>query len=95
MSSRLGRLNKKIEKLLMQKQKVESVYIGSISKIILKSIQKGTDIQVIAGMILDTSDIIKKSPEKKEAWQVAGRKFLSRSNPKRSKDANEDGLSGA
>lgn len=95
MSSRLGRLNKKIEKLLVQKEKVESVYIGSISKIILKLVQEGTDIQIIAGMILDTSEIIKKSPEKKEAWQGAGRKFLSRSNPKRSKDGNEDALSGA
>lgn len=95
MTSRLGILNKKIEKLMVQKEKVESVYIGSISKIILKSVQEGTDIQVIAGMILDTSEIIKESPEKKEAWQVAGRKFLSRSNPKRSKEGNEDALSGA
>ena len=91
MSSRLGRLNKKIEKLLVQKEKVESVYIGSISKIILKAVQDGTDIQIIAGMILDTSEIIKGSPEKKEAWQVAGQKFLSRSNSKRPKDATEEG----
>ena len=91
MNSRLGRLNKKIEKLLSQKQKVESAYIGSISKIILKSVQQGTDIQVIAGMILDTAGIINDSPEKKEAWQIAGRKFLSRSHSKRRKDAVEGG----
>ena len=93
MNSRLGRLNKKIEKLLVQKNKVESAYIGSISKVILKSVQQGTDIQVIAGMILDTSEIIKKSPEKMEAWQIAGQKFLSRSNSKRPKEAVEEGQS--
>jgi hypothetical protein len=93
MTSRLGRLNKKIEKLLVQKEKVESVYIESISKIILKSVQEDIDIQIIAGIILDTSDIIKESPEKKEAWQEAGRKFLSRSNSKQLKSAIEEDLS--
>lgn len=85
MDLRLGNLNTKIEKLLHQKQKIEEAYINSIAKVISDSIRKGADIQALAGLVLDASEIIKESSVKAEAWQIAGQKFLSRSKTRRLK----------
>ena len=69
----------KIEKLTSQLNKIEEKKVQSISKTINNMTKKGLDIRVLAGIILNAEDVIKSLPNKVEAWQVAGEKFLFKS----------------
>jgi len=83
MTLRLEKLDTKIERLIHKRESIQKSYIGAVSKLISDTVQKGIDIQVLAGLVLDTEAVINTSPSKVEAWQTAGRKFLSRSGRKK------------
>ena len=93
MDASLDKLKAKIEKLTTQQHQMEERYIGSIAKLVADTTQKGFDMRVLAGIILNANDIVAGSPSKTEAWQVAGQKFLLRSKNthSRSKGAQRNG----
>ena len=72
------RLNVKIEKLQQKKQQLEEGYTASISQLVTKAVRQGADIKLLAGIMLDAMVLVEEFPDKKEAWQTAGQKFLSR-----------------
>ena len=83
MTLRLEKLDTKIERLIHKREAIQKSYIGAVSKLVSDTVQKGIDIQVLAGLVLDAEEIIEAIPSKVEAWQTAGRKFLSRSGRKK------------
>jgi hypothetical protein len=88
MDASLEKLKNRIEKLTAQQHKIEERYIGSIAKLVADITQKGFDMRVLTGIILNANDIITEFPAKTEAWQVAGQKFLLRS---KNKDSRSEG----
>ena len=91
MDASLEKLKSKIERLTAQQHKIEERYIGSIAKLVADTTQKGFDMRVLTGIILNANDIITESPAKMEAWQVAGQKFLLRSKNKNSRSKGTQG----
>ena len=84
MDASLEKLKAKIERLTEQQHQIEERYIGSIAKLVADTTQKGFDMRVLTGIILNANDIIAESPTKKEVWQIAGQKFLLRAKNKNS-----------
>ena len=85
MDASLEKLKNRIERLTAQQHQIEARYIGSIAKLVADTTQKGFDMRVLTGIILNANDIVTESPAKMEAWQVAGQKFLLRSKNKNSR----------
>jgi hypothetical protein len=82
MDASLEKLKNRIERLTAQQHQIEQRYIGSIAKLVADTTQKGFDMRVLTGIILNASNIITELPTKTEAWQIAGQKFLLRSKNK-------------
>jgi hypothetical protein len=82
MDPTLEKLKAKINKLTAQQHLIEDKYIGVVSNLVKDLIQKGIDLPILTGMLLNTNDIIHESSSKREAWQVAGQKFLLKSKNK-------------
>jgi len=61
---------------------MEEKYISAVTQLVRDRTQKGHDLPILTGMILSAEQIIKESPNHKEAWQVAGQKFLVRAKHK-------------
>ena len=78
MDASLEKLKNRIESLTAQQRQIEERYIGSIAKLVAETTRKGFDMRVLTGIILDACDIVAESPAKREAWRVAGQKFLFR-----------------
>jgi len=78
MDASLDKLKAKIEKLKAQQQQMEDKYIGAVAHLVKDLTNKGLDLPILTGMILNANDIIAKSTTNKEAWQVAGQRFLLR-----------------
>ena len=76
MDTALEKLKAKIVKLKAQQEQMEEKYITSVAHLVKDVTNKGFDLPVLTGMILNAQDIITKHPANKEAWQVAGQKFL-------------------
>lgn len=57
---------------------MEAKYINAVAYLVRDQTQKGQDLSLLTGMILNADQIIKDSPNQKEAWQTAGQKFLLR-----------------
>ncbi len=76
MDASLEKLKTKIEKLTRQKCQMEEKYINAVAHLVRDQTQKGRDLSLLTGMILNADQIIKESPNHKEAWQTAGQKFL-------------------
>lgn len=89
MDASLEKLKSKIERLTAQQHQIEERYIGSIAKLVADITQKGFDMRVLTGIILNANDIITELPIKTEAWQIAGQKFLLRSKNKNSRRKGE------
>ena len=85
MDASLEKLKNRIEKLTAQQHQIEERYIGSIAKLVADTTQKGFDMRVLTGIILNANNIITELPAKTEAWQIAGQKFLLRSKNKNSR----------
>jgi hypothetical protein len=79
----LERLKTKIEKLTVQQHQIEETYIGVVAQLVKDLTQKGYDLPVLTGILLNANDIMSASPTKMEAWQVAGQKFLLKSKNRR------------
>ena len=78
----LEKLKAKINKLIQQQHQIEDKYIGVVSNLVKDLTQKGIDLPVLTGMLLNVDNIIQDSSSKVEAWQVAGQKFLLKSKNK-------------
>lgn len=65
-----------------QQHQIEDKYINTISMLIKDLIQKGLDLPILAGMLLNADEIIQKNSSKKEVWQEVGEKFLRRAKNK-------------
>ena len=89
MDASLEKLKNRIERLTAQQHQIEARYIGSIAKLVADTTQKGFDMRVLTGIILNANNIVTESPAKTEAWQVAGQKFLLRSKNKNSRCKGE------
>jgi len=89
MDASLEKLKNRIERLTAQQHQIEERYIGLIAKLIADTTQKGFDMRLLTGIILNANDIITELPTKTEAWQVAGQKFLLRSKNKNSRHKGE------
>lgn len=76
MDAKLEALDTKIHKLKEKKKKIEENGLKRLKLCINKAISNGVDLQTLAGIILDTPKIILENQNYKEAWQVAGGKFL-------------------
>lgn len=85
MDASLEKLKTKIEKLTQQKHQMEEKYIHAVAHLVRDCTQKGHDLSLLTGMILNADQIIKDSQNQKEAWQVAGQKFLLRAKNSNSK----------
>ena len=85
MDASLEKLKNRIERLTAQQHRIEERYIGSIAKLVADTTQKGFDMRVLTGIILNANDIVTELPAKTEAWQIAGQKFLLRSKNKDSR----------
>jgi hypothetical protein len=86
MDASLERLSRKIEKLTQQKHQMEEKYINAVAHLVRDRTQKGQDLSLLTGIILNADQIIKESQNQKEAWRVAGQKFLLRAKNSNSKD---------
>ncbi|MBM3632637.1 MAG: hypothetical protein FJX03_02875 [Alphaproteobacteria bacterium] len=86
----LEKLKATINKLTEQQHQIEDKYIGVVSNLVKDLTQKGIDLPVLTGMLLNVDNIIQDSSSKVEAWQVAGQKFLFRAKNKyeKKKQAN-------
>lgn len=82
MDAKLDALDAKIEKLKAKKKRIEEEGLKRLKPCINKALSKGVDLPTLAGIILDTPKILNNLPHNKEAWQVAGGKFLQPSSPK-------------
>ena len=78
MDASLEKLKNRIESLTAQQRQIEERYIGSIARLVADTTRKGFDMRVLTGIILNANDIVAESPAKREAWRVAGQKFLFR-----------------
>ena len=85
MDASLERLSRKIEKLIQQKQQMEEKYINAVAHLVRDRTQKGHDLSLLTGMILNADQIIKEFQNQKEAWRVVGQKFLLRSKNRNAK----------
>jgi hypothetical protein len=83
MDEKIDKIKAKIEKLTEQQHKIEEKYVMTVARLVKNMTNKGIDIKILAGMILDAGEIIKGLPDKKEAWQKAGEKFLFKSKNKK------------
>lgn len=83
----LERLKARIEKLKAQQQEREEKYINAVAHLLKDLTQKGLDLSMLTGLILNADDIITQSPANKEAWQLAGQKFLRQSKNKKFRSA--------
>jgi hypothetical protein len=72
MDASLDKLKIRIEKLKAQQHQMEEKYIGAVAHLVKDLTQKGQDLPILTGMILNANDIISNSPTNREAWQVAG-----------------------
>lgn len=81
MTTRLEKLNFKIEKLAMKKQQLEQAQLQSLSKLLLEVSKKDVNLQTLAGLIINSPSLI--TSENQEVWQKAGKKFLSRQRPQK------------
>lgn len=86
MDASLEKLSRKIEKLTQQKHQMEEKYINAVAYLVRGCTQKGQDLSLLTGMILNADQIIKESQSQKEAWRVVGQKFLLRAKNSNSKD---------
>jgi hypothetical protein len=82
MDVKLEALEAKIANLKEKKKKMEEDGLKRLKPCINNAISNGVDLQILAGMILDTANILNVLPHNREAWQVAGEKFLQPSSPK-------------
>lgn len=82
MDAKLAALDAKIEKLKEKKKKIEENSLKRLKPCINKALTNGIDLPTLAGIILDTQNILNELPHNREAWQVAGGKFLQSSSPK-------------
>lgn len=78
MDASLDKIKAKIEKLKVQQHQMEENYINAVAHLVRDHTQKGHDLPLLTGIILSADQILKESPNHKEAWQVAGQKFLVR-----------------
>jgi hypothetical protein len=86
MDASLERLKTKIEKLTAQQRQIEERYTDAVAHLVKElTQQKGVDLPILTGMILNANDIITEFSSKKEGWQIAGEKFLLRSKNKYSR----------
>lgn len=76
MDASLEKLKAKIEKLKAQQEQMEEKYISSVAHLVKDLTNKGFDLPILTGMILNANDIITKHPANKEVWQSIGQKFL-------------------
>lgn len=90
MDAKLVALEAKIEKLKEKKKKIEENGLKRLKPCINKALTSGIDLQTLAGIILDTPSILNELPHNKEAWQVAGGKFLQPSSPKTKSKPTQD-----
>ena len=81
MTTRLEKLNAKMEQLTAKKQQLEQDQLQRLSKLILEVSQKGVNLQVLAGLILNAPNLV--TEDNKETWQKAGKKFLLRQRPQK------------
>ena len=94
MDASLEKLKNRIERLTAQQHQIEERYIGSIAKLVADITQKGFDMRVLTGIILNANNIIAELPTRTEAWQIAGQKFLLRSKNKDSRSKGEQRKAG-
>jgi len=90
MDAKLEALDAKIVKLKEKKKRIEEEGLKRLKPCINKALSKGIDLQTLAGIILDTPNILNDLPHNKEAWQVAGGKFLRPSNSKTKSKPSQD-----
>lgn len=81
MDDKLERIDAKMAKLALQRKKVKEKTLQSLSSIIAKN---KNDLSLLAGMLLDSENIISQNHEKVEAWREAGKTFLRKGKPKQS-----------
>lgn len=82
MDASLNRLKARIEKLTKQQHQMEEKYIHAVTHLVRDRTQKGHDLPILTGIILNADQIIKESSNQKEFWQTAGQKFLVRAKHK-------------
>ena len=83
MDERFSKLTAKIELLKNKRDQLEALSVTKIAKAVIAMSQKGTDLQILSGLILHAPELIQAAPDKGEAWRDAGRKFLGRSRSRR------------
>lgn len=88
MNSKAELLKAKIEKLSQRLQKIEEKHEKDIAKLIKGISKKGTDVRLLAGMILNADTVLTSFEKNKEEWQRAGEKFLFRSKRASSEHQN-------
>ena len=82
MDSTLEKLKAKINKLTEQQHQIEDKYINTVSMLVKNLTEKGMDLSILTGMLLNANDIIQDASTKRETWQEAGEKFLRKSKNK-------------
>lgn len=90
MDAKLEALDARIEKLREKKKRIEENGLKRLKPCINKAISNGIDLPTLAGIILDTTNIIKEISNNKEVWQIAGGKFLRPSSPKTESKSPQD-----
>ena len=83
MDASLEKLKARIEQLTAQQHQMEEKYILAVAHLVKGLTDKGADLPTLTGMILNAEAILTESPDKKEGWQVAGRKFLLQAKNRR------------
>ena len=76
MDAKIDKIKARIEQLTEQQHKIEEKYITAVARLVKSMTNKGIDIRTLAGIILNAEKIINDAPDKKEAWQNAGERFL-------------------
>lgn len=82
MGSTLEKLKAKINKLTEQQHQIEDKYISTVLILVKDLTQKGIDLPILTGMLLNSDEIIQAYSSKKEVWQKTGQKFLLKSKNK-------------
>ncbi len=96
MDASLERLKTKIEKLTAQQRQIEERYTDAVAHLVKElTQQKGVDLPILTGMILNANDIIAEFSTKREGWRIAGEKFLLRSKNKYSRSKPSQGKGSA
>ena len=69
-------INAKINKLILQKEKIQKKRESAFLKLLAKRQNEGMSQTLLVGLLISAEQLVQEHPNFKEVWQAAGERFL-------------------